>query len=227
MDAPAPSFDWRRGRPLRGVVGAVVGIGLALALETLARGVWANSLRVVVDDATRPDSVGSALWLLVGLLAGGSLALVVQRWARLVIVTSVLIPTLAAGTIAWASSVGERAKEGKIVSTTWGLSKLTALRVLVIGLEDGTVLGGEPEEDRYRLLELNRSRIVLFDLREQTSLRLASERVSLLAWLSADGDPRVVGNPCISAHDVLRPEWDEVDREALCRHGEQGTLSDT
>lgn len=136
------------------------------------------------------------------------------------------IGTLAIGSGVWAARAGERAKDGEVVSTAWGPSALTSLRVLALGLDDGTELVAEQSEDRYRLLKIDDrydgNEVVLYDLREQKPLRYELERVSMLAWLATDGMPQVVGNPCITDPNVLRPALADAERQELCSRMRSG-----
>jgi hypothetical protein len=202
------------------IAGGATGWILAALLAQLARRVWADSFGLTADDTglyhgREAISVFSGLLLVVGALT----AIFVRRQAVLGVVAVCVIAVLGVGSVLWARHLGHRAAEGRVVATYLGPTHLTSLRLVTVGLSDGTLIGeGEDSAARYRLVKLRvDDEVIVYDLKDRRARSYPWSTVSLLAWLAKDGDVQTVGNPCAAIDEgAVHPDWNRSPEE-MCR----------
>jgi hypothetical protein len=225
VDSPAERSigSWLEHNLRRLVVGTLVGGAtgwfLGALLAQIARGIWADSFGLAADDTGLYHGLqGLTLFGALLPMLGVALAVFVRRQALLAAVGVVLILALGAGSALWAREAGRRAVRGGVVATSLGPTHLTSLRLVALGLSNGTLVGeGEDSSARYRLLKLRPDdEVVIYDLKERRSRSYPWSTVSLLAWFATDGEIQSVGNPCAASDKAVHPDWDRSPEE-LCR----------
>lgn len=215
---------WLERNARRLVVGTLAGGAsgwtLAALLSGLARQMWADSFGLTAGD-TGLYHGRDAVTLFMALLPviGVALGVFVRRQAVLAVVAVILIAALATGSARWARDAGRRAARGGVVATSVGPAHLTSLKLIVLGLSDGTLVGeGEDGAARYRLLKLRADdEVVVYDLTNRRARSYPWSEVSLLAWYATDGKAQSVGNPCAATGKAVHPNWSRSPEE-LCRN---------